>query len=162
MQHAASIEAPGAPLLLLLQELKDQYQQYATSRLNAPTEEQVNEQRRLKDQYTQFAKSQTVTPEKAANETEDEFRARIEALFEGREPDDWTKAQRWFSMAEQFLDPRKTTMQSVAGAGQAFAQSAAEQARAQRESELNLKKGLLEYDVAKSDEAKRKSYLPIF
>jgi len=60
-------------------------------------------------------------------------------------------------MSEQFLDPSKTTMQSIAGAGRAFSESAAEQARAQRESELNLKKGLLEYDVAKGDEAKREA-----
>jgi len=90
-------------------------------------------------------------------ETPDEFRARLEELLRAQEPSDWEKAQKWFAMSEQFLDPSKTTMQSIAGAGRAFSESAAEQARAQRESELNLKKGLLEYDVAKGDEAKREA-----
>jgi hypothetical protein len=84
-------------------------------------------------------------------ETPDEFRARYEELLAAQQPSDWEKAQRYFAMAEQFLDPSKTTMQSVAGAGQAFAQSAGEQARAQREAEFNLKKGLLEYDIAERD-----------
>lgn len=84
-------------------------------------------------------------------ETPDEFRARYEELLAAQQPSDWEKAQRYFAMAEQFLDPSKTTMQSVAGAGQAFAQSAADQARAQREAEFNLKKGLLEYDMAERD-----------
>lgn len=83
-------------------------------------------------------------------ETPDEFRARYEELLAAQQPSDWEKAQRYFAMAEQFLDPSKTTMQSVAGAGQAFAQSAGEQARAQREAEFNLKKGLLDYDIGKA------------
>jgi hypothetical protein len=33
-----------------------------------------------------------------AGETEDEFRARIEALMAAQEPSDWEKAQRWFAM----------------------------------------------------------------
>jgi hypothetical protein len=53
-------------------------------------------------------------------------------------------------MAEQFLDPSKTTMQSLVGAGQAFSQSAGEQARAQREAKLALERGLLEYDMEKA------------
>ena len=54
-------------------------------------------------------------------------------------------------MAEQFLDPSKTTMQSLVGAGQAFAQSAGEQARAQREVDLARERGLLEYDIGERD-----------
>lgn len=83
----------------------------------------------------------------APGETEDEFRARLEALYAAQEPSDWEKAQRYFAMAEQFLDPSKTTMQSVAGAGQAFAQSAAQTARDQREAELAREKAMLEYDM---------------
>lgn len=90
-------------------------------------------------------------PQPLPGETEDEFRARYEELLAAQEPSDWEKAQRWFSMAEQFLDPSKTTMQSVAGAGQAFAQAAAEEARARREAELGLKKGMLEYDITKAE-----------
>lgn len=80
-------------------------------------------------------------------ETEDEFRARLEALYAAPELSDWERAQKWFAMSEQFLDPSKTTMQSIAGAGQAFAQSAAEQARAQREAEIAREKAMLEYDM---------------
>lgn len=99
------------------------------------------------------APAETLTPE--PGETPDEFRARYEELLAAQQPSDWERAQRYFAMAEQFLDPSKTTMQSIAGAGQAFAQSAAEQARAQREAELNLKKGLLEYDIGKVEEARK-------
>lgn len=113
---------------------------------------QREEQSRLKKQYQEYAASQ---PQPEPDETPDELRARYEELLAAQEPSDWEKAQRYFAMAEQFLDPSKTTMQSVAGAGEAFAQSAAEQARAQREAELGLKKGLFEYDVSKA-EADRK------
>lgn len=54
-------------------------------------------------------------------------------------------------MAEQFLDPSKTTMQSVAGAAKAFAEGAGAEQRAARESQLALEKGLLEYDVGKAE-----------
>jgi hypothetical protein len=86
-----------------------------------------------------------------AGETEDKFRARLEALYAAQEPSDWEKAQKWFAMSEQFLDPRKTNMQSIVGAGQAFAQSAAEQARAQREMDLAREKAMLEYDMSERD-----------
>lgn len=94
----------------------------------------------------------TASPEmqQKPDETPDEYRARLEELLAAQEPSDWEKAQKYFAMAEQFLDPSKTTMQSVAGAGRAFAESASEQARAQREAELNLQKSLLEYDIGKS------------
>lgn len=82
-------------------------------------------------------------------ETEDEFRARIEALYATREPSDWEKSQRWFAMAEQFLDPSKTTMQSVAGAGRAFAEQSAAMDAAKREAELAREKAMLEYDMAR-------------
>ena len=85
-------------------------------------------------------------------ETADEYRARLEELLAAQQPSDWEKAQGYFAMAEQFLDPSKTTMQSLVGAGQAFAQSAAERDRAQREAELSLKKGLLEYDMSQAAE----------
>jgi len=85
-------------------------------------------------------------------ETADEYRARLEELLAAQQPSDWEKAQGYFAMAEQFLDPSKTTMQSLVGAGQAFAQSAAERDRAQREAGLSLKKGLLEYDMGLASE----------
>jgi hypothetical protein len=85
-------------------------------------------------------------------ETADEYRDRLEELLAAQQPSDWEKAQGYFAMAEQFLDPSKTTMQSLVGAGQAFAQSAAERDRAQREAELSLKKGLLEYDMGIASE----------
>jgi hypothetical protein len=87
------------------------------------------------------------TPPPEPGETQDEYRARLEKLLAAQEPSDWEKAQGYFAMAEQLLDPSKTTMQSLVGAGQAFAQSAGEQARAQREADLARERGLLEYDM---------------
>lgn len=93
----------------------------------------------------------TPTPEPEPGETEDEFRARIEALYAANEPSDWEKSQRWFAMAEQFLDPSKTTMQSVAGAGRAFAEQSAAMKAAERQAEREYMKGMLEYDMAKAE-----------
>jgi hypothetical protein len=90
------------------------------------------------------------TPPPEPGETPDEYRARLEKILAAQEPSDWEKAQGYFAMAEQFLDPSKTTMQSLVGAGQAFSQSAGEQARAQREAKLALERGLLEYDMEKA------------
>jgi hypothetical protein len=91
--------------------------------------------------------TETAAPE------EDKFRAQHEALLATQEPSNWDKAQRWFAMAEQFLDPSKTTMQSVAGAGRAFSEMSAEQQRAQRQAEFEGKKALLEHDIGKAQTA---------
>lgn len=142
-----------------LYEMNERDKEAALRRINAPpvlTPEELarqrEEQARLKRQYQEYAASQQ---QKQPEETEDEYRARLEALFAVQEPSDWEKAQRYFAMAEQFLDPSKTTMQSIAGAGQAFAQSSAEQARAQREAELAREKALLEYDMGIAAERKK-------
>jgi hypothetical protein len=89
-------------------------------------------------------------PPPEPDETPDEYRARIEKLLAAQEPSGWENAQKYFAMAQQFLDPSKTTMESLVGAGQAFSQSAGEQARAQREAKLALERGLLEYDMEKA------------
>ncbi len=80
-------------------------------------------------------------------ETEDQFRARLEGLYASQEPSDWEKAQKWFAMSEQFLDPSKTTMQSIAGAGRAFSESAARQSQEQRLADVAREKAMLEYDM---------------
>jgi hypothetical protein len=98
-------------------------------------------------------------PKPQPGETEDEFRARLAALYGGAEVSDWEKAQRWFAMAEQFLDPSKTTMQSIAGAGRAFADMSSEQSRAERDAMLQKEKALLEYDIAKVNEAREQAAL---
>jgi len=122
----------------------------------AKTEKEVMdnraEQSRLKKQYQQYAASQ---PKPEEGETPDEYRARLEKLLAAQEPSGWENAQKYFAMAQQFLDPSKTTMESLVGAGQAFSQSAGEQARAQREAELALEKGMLEYD--KNQTAERRA-----
>lgn len=109
------------------------------------------DRRRLADQKVQASPS-AGTPPPEPGETQDEYRARLEKLLAAQEPSDWEKAQGYFAMAEQFLDPSKTTMQSLVGAGQAFAQSAGEQARAQREADLARERGLLEYDMGIASE----------
>jgi hypothetical protein len=123
----------------------------------AKTEKEVMdnraEQSRLKKQYQQYAASQ---PKPEPGETPDEYRARLEKILAAQEPSDMEKAQGYFAMAEQFLDPSKTTMQSLVGAGQAFAQSAAERDRAQREAKLALERGLLEYDIGKAEDIRQK------
>lgn len=96
--------------------------------------------------------SEQAKPEPLPGETADEFRARYQELLAAQEPSDLEKAERWFTIAEQFFDPSKTTMQSIAGAGRAFSQAASEEARARRDAELGLKKGMLEYDIAKAEE----------
>lgn len=91
------------------------------------------------------------TAQQQPGETPEEFRARMRALLAPPELSDWEKAQKYFEMSQQFFDPAKTTMQSIAGAGQAFAQSAAEEAKAKREAEFNLEKAMLEMDMAESE-----------
>jgi hypothetical protein len=88
-------------------------------------------------------------------ETPDDYRDRLERILTAQQPSDMEKAEKYFAMAEQFLDPSKTTMQSLVGAGQAFSQSAGEQARAQREAKLALEKGLLEYDIGKAEDLRQ-------
>jgi hypothetical protein len=107
------------------------------------------DRRRLADQKSQATPSAGAPPPEPG-ETPDEYRARLEKILAAQQPSDWEKAQGYFAMAEQFLDPSKTTMQSLVGAGQAFAQSAAERDRAQREAKLALERGLLEYDMGKA------------
>lgn len=101
-----------------------------------------------KDTSTENKTKNPAAPTPQPGETEDEFRSRLEALYGDQELSDWEKSQKWFAMAEQFLDPSKTTMQSITGAGKAFAESAGEQERARRMMDLEREKALYEYDVA--------------
>lgn len=94
------------------------------------------------EQIISEAKSKGATPEQV-----DEIRKRLEALYAEQEPSDWEKAAKWFAASEQFLDPSKTTMQSLAGAGRAFAEAAGAESRAQREARIEGQKALLQYDM---------------
>lgn len=85
----------------------------------------------------------------------DDFRARLEDLSAGDDMSSWEKAQKWFAMSEQFLDPSKTTGQSIAGAARAFAEGAGNEAAYRRESDRDYKETMLKYDMAKSEEAAR-------
>lgn len=88
---------------------------------------------------------------------EDDIRKQLEAMYGYQEPSDWEKAQRWFAMSEQFLDPSKTTMQSIAAAGRAFSEAAGGQEQERRAAELAQKKALFDYDLAiRQAEAKRR------
>jgi hypothetical protein len=112
------------------------------------------EQLRLKKQYLEYAASQT-PPE--PGETPDEYRARLEKILAVQEPSNSEKAGKYYDMAAAFLDPSKTTMESIAAAGQAFSRASAEQARAEREARIGLERGLLEYDIGKAEDARRKA-----
>jgi hypothetical protein len=111
------------------------------------SQEQAALNRRLKMQQQQGTPGPLGDEQPQPGETEDDFRARIEALYSGAEPSDWEKAQRWFAMSEQFLDPSKTTMQSIAGAGRAFAEQSAAMDAGRRQSDVERQKALLEWDI---------------
>lgn len=115
-------------------------------------QEQAALNRRLRMQQQQGAPGPLGDEQPEPGETEDEFRARIEALYSGAEPSDWEKAQRWFAMSEQFLDPSKTTMQSVAGAGRAFSEQSAAMNAAQRQADVEKQRAMLEYDMRRSEQ----------
>ncbi len=85
---------------------------------------------------------------------EDSIRARLEALYATGEPSSWENAQKWFAMSAQFLDPNKTLMQSLAGAGSEYAGANAEQARAQRDDARAREEALLKYDIGTANSAK--------
>ncbi len=112
------------------------------------SQEQAALNRRLKMQQQQGTPTPLGDEQPQPGETEDDFRARIEALYSGAEPSDWEKAQRWFAMSEQFLDPSKTTMQSIAGAGRAFAEQSAAMDAGRRENQVEREKALLQYDMS--------------
>lgn len=116
----------------------------------ARTSSENAEMMRQKQVYGKYAASRQQEP-KQEGESEENYRKRLEALFGNTEPSSWEKSQRWFAMAEQFLDPSKTTLESVAGAGRAFADVSAEQAAAARAAELEKQKALLEYDINERD-----------
>lgn len=76
---------------------------------------------------------------------------KIKELYGQAEPSDWEKAQKWFAASQQFLQPDQTLMQSLVGAGAAFSESAAEEQRAQRLADIELKKALYQYGIAAED-----------
>jgi hypothetical protein len=83
---------------------------------------------------------------------EDEIRQRIDALYDDPGLSSWEKSQKWFAMSQQFLDPSKTTMQSIAGAGAAFADSMSGQAQSERENARAREEALLRYDIGVQDD----------
>lgn len=88
---------------------------------------------------------------KPPKEQEDELRKQLAALYSDQDISDWEKAAKWFAASEQFLDPSKTTMQSLAGAGRAFAESAGQAEKDKRANKFDAKKALLEYDIGQRD-----------
>ena len=106
-------------------------------------------------------KKAEVTPEAPPppkpGETKDEYRARLKKLFADRGTSSWEKAQKWFAMAEKFVDPSLTTGQSIAAAGAAFAGSAGEEAKARRLLEFEGEKALYEYDISEADRLRQEA-----
>lgn len=92
---------------------------------------------------------QTNQPEVEPAAAEDDDRKTLEKIYADMGPSDWEKAQKWFAASQQFLQPDQTLMQSLVGAGAAFSEGAAEEQRAKRLADIELKKALYEYDVDK-------------
>jgi hypothetical protein len=92
---------------------------------------------------------QTNQPEVEPAAAEDDDRKTLEKIYGDMGPSDWEKAQKWFAASQQFLQPDQTLMQSLVGAGAAFSEGAAEEQRAKRLADIELKKALYELDVAK-------------
>ena len=100
------------------------------------------------------AGQENTSPQNQEKPAEDEIRKRLEALYATNEPSSWENAQKWFAMSAQFLDPHKTLMQSLAGAGSEYAGANAEQARAQRDDARAREEALLKYDIGTANTAK--------
>lgn len=93
-------------------------------------------------------------PNVGKEDTSDENRSKLEALFADRGLSDMEKAQKWFAMANEFYDPSLTTGQSIARAGLAFTEAAGNQAQAERELSRAREEALLKYDIGKQEEAR--------
>ena len=75
------------------------------------------------------------------------LRDRLAALYGGDEPSNWEEAQKWFAMSQQIMNPDANLLQGLVNAGGVYAQAEGEQARAQRESDRELQKALLSWDM---------------
>jgi hypothetical protein len=84
------------------------------------------------------------------------LRKRLEELYGRTEVSDWEKAQKWFAMAGQFVQPSKNIMQNIAAGASAFAEGAAAEQAAARESAIARERALLELDMSEY-EADRKA-----
>ena len=82
------------------------------------------------------------------------YRSMLEELYAVEEPSNWEEAQKWFAMSAQIMNPDANLMQGLVNAGAVYSQAEAEQAAAQREADLDLRKALLQYDIGERDYAR--------
>lgn len=87
------------------------------------------------------------SPENRDKSTQEAFRQRIRDLYGSDDPSNWEKAQKWFAMAQQIMNPDQTVMQGLANAGMAYAQASGGEAAARREAERRREGALLKYDM---------------
>jgi hypothetical protein len=102
------------------------------------------------------AGQEDTSEENQSSAQEAAFRKRLDDLYGQTGASDWEKAQKWFAMAGQFVQPSKNIMQNIAAGASAFAEGAAAEQAAARESAIAREKALLEWDMSRY-EADRKS-----
>ena len=80
---------------------------------------------------------------------EAELRKRQEELFGDTELSSWEKAQKWFAAAQAAVQPGQTDMQAAINALSAIGGGFAEEKAAQRQSESEKEKAMLQWDLAR-------------
>jgi hypothetical protein len=96
----------------------------------------------------------TTSPENRDKADSAKYRSMLEELYAVEEPSNWEEAQKWFAMSAQIMNPDANLMQGLVNAGAVYSQAEAEQAAAQREADLDLRKALLQYDIGERDYAR--------
>lgn len=80
---------------------------------------------------------------------EAELRKRQEELFGDSDPSSWEKAQKWFAAAQAAVQPGQTNAQAAINALAALGGGFAEEKAAQRQSESEKEKAMLQWDLAR-------------
>lgn len=83
--------------------------------------------------------------------TDDDLLKELQSLYGQSGPSKFEKAQKWFGAAQQFMANDLTTGQRAINALNVWGAGAADEARAQREADLEMKKALLQYKIGERD-----------
>lgn len=83
------------------------------------------------------------------------YRKQLEELMGVDEPSNWEKAQKWFAMAGQIMDPNVNLSQGLVNAAAVYAQAEGGMAAERRAAEREMQKALLQYDIGERDYARQ-------